>query len=267
MKETLEKFTSFHTRYYRSDTGKKSQEWLLETIKAATDNYRYNLTVEEFKHSWPQSSIVARFEGSGNKTEKGQIVVLGAHQDSVNMWLPSFGRSPGADDDGSGTATTLAAFRALIAGGWQPKRTVEFHWYAAEEAGLLGSQAVANEYRKKGVDVIAMLQSDMTGYPKKQPNYGLVLDHVDPDLTKFLRKLAKQYTKLPVSEMRCGYGCSDHASWNSAGFRSAFHFESDSLSENPNVHTPNDSLETLDFDHMTEFAKVVIGFAVELGLA
>ncbi len=26
----------------------------------------------------------------------------------------------------------LEAYRALIAGGWQPERAVEFHWYAAE---------------------------------------------------------------------------------------------------------------------------------------
>jgi leucyl aminopeptidase len=33
MKAFLTKFSSFRTRYYRSDTGKQSQQWLLSQIK------------------------------------------------------------------------------------------------------------------------------------------------------------------------------------------------------------------------------------------
>lgn len=32
-------------------------------------------------------------------------------------------------DDGSGTVTILEAYRALIAAGFSPEHTVEFHWY------------------------------------------------------------------------------------------------------------------------------------------
>lgn len=73
------------------------------------------------------------------------------------MWLPML-RAPGADDDGSGTVTILEVFRALVGTGFRPHRPVEFHWYSAEEAGLLGSQAVAKSYEKKNVDVLAMIQ-------------------------------------------------------------------------------------------------------------
>jgi hypothetical protein len=52
----------------------------------------------------------------------------------------------------------LEVFRSLIGIGFRPTRPVEFHWYSAEEAGLLGSQDVAESYEKKGVEVIAMIQ-------------------------------------------------------------------------------------------------------------
>jgi leucyl aminopeptidase len=39
---------------------------------------------------------------------------------------------------------------------------IEFHWYAAEEGGLLGSQDIAAAYEKEGVDVRGMLQMDST---------------------------------------------------------------------------------------------------------
>ena len=38
----------------------------------------------------------------------------------------------GADDDGSGSMGILEAYRALLAADFRPKRTIEFHWYAAE---------------------------------------------------------------------------------------------------------------------------------------
>lgn len=100
---------------------------------------------------------IARFEGT-DESLANQPAIVGAHQDSVNGWNPLWGRSPGADDDGSGTVTTLEVFRSLVGTGFRPTRPVEFHWYSAEEAGLLGSQDVAESYEKKGVEVIAMIQ-------------------------------------------------------------------------------------------------------------
>jgi leucyl aminopeptidase len=73
------------------------------------------------------------------------------------MWLP-FLKAPGADDDGSGTITILEVFRSLVNTGFRPLRPVEFHWYSGEEAGLLGSQDIAQKYAKRGVDVFAMIQ-------------------------------------------------------------------------------------------------------------
>lgn len=45
--------------------------------------------------------------------------------------------APGAEDDGSGTMAILETLRVLVAAGFRPKRTVEFHWYAAEVSFFL----------------------------------------------------------------------------------------------------------------------------------
>jgi leucyl aminopeptidase len=268
MESFLEKFTEFRTRYYRSKYGKDAQEFLLKQVRKIARRSEYGngtkVTVSTFEHSWPQSSIIARFEGT---KEPEEIVIIGAHLDSVNLWLPAFGRAPGADDDGSGTSSILEAFRALVDGGFSPERTVEFHWYAAEEAGLLGSQAVAQAYRLQGRKVVAMLQNDMTGFTEDDKVIGIVTDFVDGELTGLLKQLVEAYSGGQWREMRCGYACSDHASWNKAGYRSAFHFETDTLDANKNVHTVRDTVDTINFKHALRYAKTSVGFAVELSKA
>ncbi|CAG8556130.1 14331_t:CDS:2 [Ambispora leptoticha] len=266
MEANLRKFTSFRTRYYRSNTGKESSNWLykqiLRIVEDAEDDV--DVSVRKFKHPWTQSSIIARFEGSDPQKEN-EVVIVSAHQDSVNMWIPSFGRSPGADDDGSGTVTILEAFRVLVENGFKPVRPVEFHWYSAEEAGLLGSQAIAQDYAKEKKDVVAMLQNDMTGYVGNKPEtFGVIVDYVDSDLTIFVKSLIEEYAAIPYVDTKCGYACSDHASWRKAGYPSAFTIETDFKDSNPYIHTSNDVIENLDFNHMLEFAKLSVSFAVEL---
>ncbi|KAI9597958.1 hypothetical protein BDF19DRAFT_433140 [Syncephalis fuscata] len=257
MRETLDKFTSFYTRYYKSKSGKESQEYLFKQIKKVIKSTGHDDDDDKAK----VTLIIARFEGSKYPEE---TVIVSAHQDSVNQWMPSFGRSPGADDDGSGTVTILESFRALVAGKFQPERSVEFHWYSAEEGGLLGSQDVAAAYTREGRKVVAALQNDMTGYRPEPEVIGVVTDFVDGELTGFLKQLIETYSGVKWSEMRCGYACSDHASWNKYGFRSAFHFETDDLEANGHIHTTRDTVKDIDFNHALRYAKVSVGFAVEL---
>ncbi|KAI8372365.1 hypothetical protein EDC96DRAFT_458928 [Choanephora cucurbitarum] len=263
MKDNLKEFTNFRNRYYKSNYGAQSCRWLIQQIRDVADGFDH-VSVKEFEHSWDQFSIIARFEGS-NKDLKDELVIVGAHQDSVNMWLPSFGRSPGADDDGSGTVTILEAFRSLVHNGFKPERPVEFHWYSGEEAGLLGSQAVSEAYAKEGKRVVAMLQNDMTGYVGTDKEViGIVTDHVDEKLTDFLKNLVDNYADIPYVLTKCGYACSDHASWRKLGFPSAFTIESTFEDSNHYIHTTGDTMDKLSFDHMKEFSKVAVGFAVEL---
>ncbi|KAJ2835054.1 hypothetical protein FBU31_001704 [Coemansia sp. 'formosensis'] len=261
--DVLRPFTAFHNRYYDSENGRKSSQWLQAQIQGLVQAAGANVSVAAFDHRFPQSSVIARFEGRGADAE--ETVVVSAHQDSVNQWLPWFGRANGADDDGSGTVTILEAFRVLLSRGFAPSRSVEFHWYAGEEGGLLGSQDVALAYKKAARKVVADFHFDMTGFWRNSEVIGLVSDHTDPESRALVKRLAETYTRLKTKEFACGYGCSDHASWNTAGYRSAMAFESDELEGNTNIHSPRDTVETLDFDHMLEFSKLAVAFAYEVG--
>ena len=72
MKEHLETFTGFHTRYYKSDYGRQSSEWLLAQVNKTLTDAGVGL-VRHFPHPWGQNSIIATLPGKSEKT-----VVIGA---------------------------------------------------------------------------------------------------------------------------------------------------------------------------------------------
>ncbi|KAI9106308.1 hypothetical protein DFS34DRAFT_602993 [Phlyctochytrium arcticum] len=270
MKNFLTTLTGFTTRYYKTSSGKEASDWIFDRVldeatAANQANKGFNITVTKFAHDWVQSSVIARITPAGATDD--HVVIVGAHLDSINQWNPYWGRSPGADDDGSGTTTIFEAYRLLLQSGVAPTRPIEFHWYSAEEGGLLGSQKVVRKYQDDGVKIAGMVQVDMTGYtpPNKQEIIGIATDFSDDSLRVFLQSVAKEYASIPWGDVKCGYGCSDHASWNKAGYPAAFTFEAPFDSSSPYIHTANDDITHISFDHMVEFVKLIIGYAVELG--
>ncbi|KZV68153.1 peptidase [Peniophora sp. CONT] len=269
MTENLEKFSSFKNRYYRAETGRQSQQWLLSKISETTSKFapkalQEKITIAEFPHPWGQNSIIVHINGSAPTG----TVITGAHQDSTNMW--PFLPAPGADDDGSGSVTILEAYRALIAADFRPVQDVEFHWYSAEEGGLLGSQAVARDYEARKVPVIAMSHYDMTAWVKSgtREEVGIITDNTDESLTEFNKRLVDAYLDIPYVETKCGYACSDHASWTKAGYASSCTSEGKFENTNSNIHSANDRIDVspeFSFSHMLEFSKLTVAYIIELG--
>jgi len=216
IEDHLTTFSTFQNRFYKGGYGAESSAWLLSQVNdtlISSGVTSLGATVTPFEHSeWDQDTIIATIPGKSAST-----IVIGAHQDSVN-WRSlnqQTSRAPGADDNGSGSMTILEALRVyltsetVLAG--EAENTVEFHWYAAEEAGLLGSQAVFEAYADEGRDVLAMLEQDMTGYTAgmtaagEEITLGVVTDYVDEALTEFIKMIVDQYVDIPYSETECGY--------------------------------------------------------------
>ncbi|CAR28035.1 hypothetical protein ZYGR_0N05230 [Zygosaccharomyces rouxii] len=269
MYNDLAHFTSFYTRYYKSESGYQSALWLADRIYNVTYGLPSELvSVEKFEHDgWDQFSIIVSIRGRETPED---IVILGSHQDSMNLILPSLLSAPGADDDGSGTVTNLETLRLyveLLSQGYRPKNTIEFHFYSAEEGGMLGSLDLFTAYVEKQKKVTAMLQQDMTGYVQ-DPNdehVGIITDHTTPQLTDFIKLIIDSYLRIPFKESECGYACSDHSSATKNGYPAAFVIESQMSSNNRYVHTTMDTIDRLSLDHMAEHAKIGLGYILELG--
>ena len=268
--DTIDHLQGYTNRYYASATGKSSAEWIRDTWQAL-GNGRSDVSAELFScdSCSTQPSVILTVQG----TElPGEVVVLGAHLDSINQSGGGTDQvAPGADDDASGIATLTEVIRIALAEGWKPKRTVKFMGYAAEEVGLRGSNAIATAFSDAGTNVVGVLQLDMTNYKVGAvEDMQLVTDYSNADLKTFFTQLFDEYLApmgLTRGTYTCGYGCSDHASWTSAGYPAAMMFEAGSSSGyNPYIHTEDDTLANMGdtAQHSVKFAQFGLAFLGEL---
>ncbi len=266
IRTVIEKLASYHNRFYKADTGVESQAWLKAKWEELSKG-RNDVKVEYFKHDrWPQPSLMMTIEGSDKAEE---IVVIGGHADSISGWFGQRrNRAPGADDNASGIASITEAIRLAMESGYRPSRTIKFMGYAAEEVGLLGSKDIAKSFKREGKKVVGVMQLDMTNH-KGSEDLDIVFmnDYTNAAQNEFMGKLIDTYVKVPWGYSKCGYGCSDHASWHNEGYPASMPFESTMGDINGKIHTDNDTLANSDnnADHAEKFAKLAVAFMIEMG--
>jgi len=95
-------------------------------------------------------NIVAWIPGT---THPDEWIVLGGHFDSYDA-------STGAVDDGSGFTPMMEALRIIKAAGGKPKRSIMAILFAAEENGILGSQAWLKRHPDKQGKILVMINRD-----------------------------------------------------------------------------------------------------------
>ena len=255
---TLTHLTSYHNRSATKNTGVEVAEWLKKTFEAmAVENGRTDTYTFFVKTGWYKQPSLVTVIG---KDIKAPALVIGAHMDTLD------GRMPGAGDDGSGSSSVMEMARVLLASKTTFKRPIYIIWYAAEERGLVGSQYVVEHFVKHSIPVKAAIQFDMTGYrvDPNDPTMWVFTDYTHKGLSNYVAKLIDTYIHVPVDYSHCGYGCSDHASWTEEGIPAAFPCESNFEDHNPYIHSSSDTMDLLSLEHMTNFSKLALAFAIEL---
>jgi Zn-dependent M28 family amino/carboxypeptidase len=105
-------------------------------------------------------NVLGRWPGSGKL--RNEAILIGGHYDHFGIGAPVDGDSiyNGAVDNASGTAGVLAAAEAFVRSGVRTARSIVFIGFAAEEAGLLGSQSLATNPPFPLRDMSAILNMD-----------------------------------------------------------------------------------------------------------
>jgi hypothetical protein len=95
-------------------------------------------------------NVVAVLPGT---TRPDEYVVLGGHFDS-------FDGGTGGVDDGSGFSPGMEALRLIQVAGGRPERSIAMILFAAEENGLVGSQAWLKDHPELHDKIVAMINRD-----------------------------------------------------------------------------------------------------------
>ncbi|WP_417799298.1 M20/M25/M40 family metallo-hydrolase [Tenacibaculum sp.] len=259
---------NYGTRYHTTQKATQAVQDLKQKWEAMA-NGRSDVSVRIVNHSSTgMPSVVMTIQGGDLPNE---YVLIGGHIDSVSPERET--NAPGADDNASGIATITEMARVLYEMNFQPKRTIEFMAFAAEEVGLRGSKEIAQDYKNRNVNVLSYVQFDMTNY-KGSPKDVYISDdsYNSSTLNAFLASLMDHYNasgshQFTYDYTRCNYGCSDHYSWAQQGYDAAFPFEASFNGSSPYIHTVNDTSDrfpTANATHAAKFAKLGLEYIIEV---
>jgi Zn-dependent M28 family amino/carboxypeptidase len=212
------------------------------------------------------------------------IVVIGAHYDSV------FG-SPGANDNGTGVAATLALARRFATA--NPQHTLRFVAFVNEEppyflSGEMGSLVYARRCKERGDRIVAMISLETIGYfsdaphsqtypspglgvfyPKVGNFIGFVSNVQSRALLRRVIALFRKHAKIPSEGATLpafipGVSWSDQWSFWQHGYP-AIMITDTAPFRYPYYHSSNDTPDKLDYDRFTLVVSGMEKVIEELG--
>ncbi|MSP14181.1 MAG: M28 family peptidase [Chloroflexi bacterium] len=187
------------------------------------------------------TNVIATRPGqSANGQAAGQTIVLGAHYDSVDA-------APGANDNGSGTATLLELARVLAHNAPGPN-TLVFVAFDGEELGLLGSKHYVSQLSKEDTGQMqVMLNFDMFA----SGNTPLLLVG-NPNLTDAAQKFVVGVPVKANSSDLSG-ASSDYAPFKEVGVPVlSIH------RDYQYIHTPQDTLDRINPDLLAQVGNLAL---------
>lgn len=212
-----------------------------------------------------------------------EVLILGAHFDAV----PG---TPGADDNGTGTAALLEIARVLH--GRPIRRTIRLVFFNLEEIGLKGSAEYVRTQKPafdaRAQTLIGMVSLEMLGFYSDAPNSQrspipriegvfdppTVADFIGLATIKrhsaFCRRLeAEMSTAVPDLRIVVAdfppiappdFLRSDHAPFLLVGLPAVMLTDTSNF-RNPNYHKPTDTIQTLDASRFTMVTRAVAAAA------
>lgn len=213
-------------------------------------------------YTW-QYNVIATIEGD---SDSDIFCIIGGHYDSILNEENAFTSAPGANDNASGVAVTLEVARVLMKKGFNPKTSIQFIAFGAEEFGLFGSFDFAKKSRFANKNIAMMLNNDMVAFwPSNQNNMRVnILDYPNSTELRANAEIACHlYSTLETNNDNTYQGYSDSFSFYLHGYN-AIYFTTDA--DDPYYHTNNDLTSNCNFEICKEITKVNCALLVDYNL-
>lgn len=207
---------------------------------------RLALSVDVERIRKPVANIVGVLRGQSG-TEARQCIVVAAHYDHLGLG-EHYSLAPsqigqihhGADDNASGTSGVLELADALAHQERKPTHSVVFVAFAAEEAGLLGSNFYTAHAACPLEQTVAMINLDMIGRVSKNRLY-IGGTGTSPGFRRLVEE-SNRPIGFEINYSASGYGASDHTSFTVRGIPVLFFFSG----LHSDYHKPSDTWDKID---------------------
>lgn len=195
-------------------------------------------------------NVLGKLEGTDTHL-KEEFVILGAHLDGLGM-TPMGEVLNGANDNASGTAVVMETARFLKSSEFQPRRTLVFALWAAEEQGLLGSTHYASNPLFPLEKTVANINLDMVGQGGDKIDLGGI--YLSSEIWEMLKPRMNDDVMSGIHPRR-GVGGSDHLSFLAQGVP-AFHM----VGNRPHFkgHQSRDDLDLIKIDMLEKAARFLL---------
>ncbi len=251
----LQGLQDLQTRYALADNRLQVAEWIRQQF------VNYGITDTQLQpFAWngtTQYNVIATLPGTDYPSE---YVIVGGHHDSRSNNTDPYVFAPGADDNASGTVAALEMARVMLQSGFQPKASIRFVTFAAEEFGLWGSKYYAQNALDSGQNIRLMINHDMIANQSSAGNWQLRLMPYDGSYgySDFATQVAEQFTALDVYYGTLNSAQSDsHPFWQ-RGFNVLYFFESDF---SPWYHSAQDIVANLNPSYCAEAIRASLACA------
>lgn len=268
-KENLYRHVEFLTSVYpyRNYKNIESLNKVADYIDAELDKSSFPINHQEWMVKGNiYKNVIAYFQ-----PEKTKRFIIGAHYDVYKD-------QPGADDNASSVAGLLEITRLLSDSEIELDFGIDFAFFCLEEPPFfkkkeMGSYIHAKSISENNLDYIGMIALEMIGYYRKKfeteediknrKNLLVVsgikrYDDFNKEISKLLKKQGKMDSRwLSYADDFQNNGPSDHRNYWQFDIPAAMIIGTDGHG-NPNYHKASDTIETLDFDIMTEAVNSII---------
>ena len=249
----------FQTRFALADNRLQVAEWIKNRFISFGIN---DVQLQSFVwNNTDQYNVVATIPGT---LYPEQYIIVGGHHDSItyNQSIDPLVFAPGADDNGSGSGGTLEIARVIMQSGYQPKCSIRFVTFAAEEFGLWGSKYYALTAHNNSENIRLMINHDMVANNNDPYFFRVVLNPYDGSeiYNDYALQLINQYTNLQVSySLSENASNSDSYSFWANGYNILYFSE---YEFSPYYHSENDIVQNINPDYCAEVIKASTACAV-----
>ena len=254
LKDFLTNLVSFSPRYTGTTGCEMAAAYIHQQFQENGLQARYQEWNSFGNRYHPKFFSSQNVEATHPGTQTEHIILFGAHYDTIQQ-------TPGANDDGSGTAAVLAA--AHILSKYSFNHTLKFVTFSGEEIGLKGSWAYAKEAYQKNNNILFMFNADMIGHATTNEGGHSMGFSITEDAFWVMELFRSINTSLNLrttfnqrSINRDGTGHSDYFPFTAYGWETIACWEGEG---DPNMHTEQDDLDNINFSYFVNTTKCIIG--------